>query len=101
MRHRRGIDFAPGSPLLPENYSGSNVYVYSRQHSVAFRDIPEWYQLGARCSQCKHAAMLDRYELAAKYGSRRMIITLEPLLRCTKCRNREANDFVLAKMRRD
>ncbi|TCN42432.1 hypothetical protein EV665_112167, partial [Shinella granuli] len=30
----------------------------------------------------------------------RMIITLEPKLRCTRCGNREANDFVLAKVGR-
>lgn len=29
-----------------------------------------------------------------------MIITLEPKLRCARCGNREANDFVLAKMGR-
>jgi len=100
MRHRRGIDLTAGNPMDPATLSGMNVYVNSRQHSVAFRDIPDWYELGARCFKCKHVGGLDRWELAWRYGKRRMIITLEPKLRCTACGNREANDFVLAKMPR-
>lgn len=100
MRHRRGIDLTAGNPLDPSTFGGVNVYVNSRQHSVALQDIPEWYELGAKCWRCKRAALLDRWELARRFGRARMIITLEPLLRCTACGNKEANDFVLAKMRR-
>lgn len=100
MYHRRDIDLTAGNPLDPSTLTGVNVYVNSRQHSVALRDIPDWYRLGARCFRCKHAALIDRWELASRFGKHRMIITLEPLLRCTGCGNREANDFVLAKMPR-
>lgn len=101
MRHRRGIDLTAGNPMDPTTLTGVNVYVNSRQHSVAFQDIPQWYELGARCFRCKHAGYLDRRELARRYGRARMIITLEPKLRCTQCGNREANDFVLAKIHRN
>ena len=84
----------------PASVTGVNVYVNCRQHSVAFQDIPEWYALGARCFRCKHAGYLDRWELARRYGRDRMIITLEAKLRCTRCENRDANDFVLAKIGR-
>ena len=85
----------------PTTLTGVNVYVNSRQHSVAFQDIPQWYELGARCFRWKHAGSLDRRELARRYGRARMIISLEPKLRCTQCGNREANDFVLAKIHRN
>lgn len=49
MRHRRGIDITAGNPMDPATLTGVNVYVNSRQHSVAFHDIPQWYELGARC----------------------------------------------------
>ena len=106
MRHRRGIDLLAGNDngdntLDPSSLSGVGVYVNSRQHSVAWQDIPDWYAVGARCYRCKRAGLLDRWELARKYGKKRMIITLEPLLRCTRCGNKEANDFVLAKVHRN
>jgi len=102
MRHRRGIDLTGGNDntLDPNSVSGVNCYVNSRQHSVALQDVPEWYEIGAKCWRCKRAGLLDRWELARKYGKRRMIITLEPLLVCRVCGNREANDFVLAKIKR-
>lgn len=101
MARGRGVAISAGDELSPAELSGVNTYVYPRQHSVALRDIPDWYGLGARCSKCKRAALLDRYEIASKYGSRRMLITLEPKLRCTKCGNPDANDFVLAKIHRN
>lgn len=106
MRHRRGIDFTAGNDngdntLDPATLSGVDCYVYSRQHSVAWQDIPEWYEVGARCFKCKRAGLLDRYALARKYGRTRMIITLERFLRCTRCGNKKANDFVLAKVHRN
>ncbi|WP_313194839.1 hypothetical protein [Shinella zoogloeoides] len=100
MAYRHLPDLTPGTVLDSSMLSGTNVYVNSRQHSVTLQDIPEWYGIGARCSRCKHASMLDRWELAYRYGKKRVVMTLEPKLRCTRCNNREANDFVLAKLRR-
>jgi len=103
MRHPRAIDLEAGNDntLDPSEIGRIDCYVYSRQHSVAWRDIPDWYEVGARCAKCRRAGLLDRWALARKYGNRRMIITLEPKLRCTRCGNKEANDFVLTKVRID
>lgn len=97
MRRRKGVDRSPGDPLDPGDLLHVDVYVYPRQHSATFQDIPDWYHVGARCRQCRHAGLLDRWELAWRYGRQRMLITLEAKLRCTKCENRTANDFVLVK----
>ncbi len=83
MRHRRGINLLAGNhsgdnTLKPESITGVGVHVNSRQHSVSWQDIPDWYAVGARCYRCKRAGLLDRWELARKYGKKRMIITLEP-----------------------
>lgn len=101
MRRKQGVDLSPGDPIDKSYIAGINVYVMSwRQHSATLQDVPQWYELGGRCSICPHAALLDRWEIARRYGRKRFIITLEPKLRCTRCGNREANDFVLVKIPR-
>lgn len=96
MRHRCGINLLAGDDnmLDPVSLPGVGVCVNSWHNSLAWQDIPDWYAVGARCYQCKRAGRLDRWDLAPKYGKKRMIITLEPLLGYTHCGKKKANDFV-------
>ena len=100
MRHRRGIDLTAANTNLDPRPVGLHVHVPARHHSAALADLPEWYRLGAKCPVCQHIGWLDRWEIARRFGRLRPVISLEPLLRCTGCGNRTANDFVVGKAAR-
>ncbi|SCB18217.1 hypothetical protein [Rhizobium lusitanum] len=67
---------------------------------ICLADLPEWWELRGLCSRCRHNAALSR-----RWLSRRDVHT--PLaqwrryLRCTKCNNKERNEFVARKIPRD
>lgn len=96
MRHRRGIDLTGGSnDNLPPKPTG--IFFPQRDHPATLADLPQWYALGAQCWRCKRVGMLDRWAIQRRHGKFRSVISMEPLLRCLGCRNREKNSFVLAK----
>lgn len=98
MRHRRGIDLI-GNDNMPPKPTG--IHVPARDHSATLADLPQWYAVGGQCWRCKRAGMLDRWDLQRRFGKFRPIISMEPLLRCLVCGNREKNSFVLARAKRD
>ncbi len=100
MRHRRGIDLTGGNnDNMPPKPTG--IFVPQRDHSATLADLPQWYVIGAQCWRCKRVGMLDRWALQRRYGKFRPIISMESLLRCLGCGNREKNSFVLARAKRD
>ena len=46
------------------------------------------HKLTAHCPRCFHYASLDLNALAARFGRRRRIDDLKPLLRCARCGER-------------
>ncbi|TWD54499.1 hypothetical protein FB480_103410 [Agrobacterium vitis] len=99
MRHRRGLDLTRSSnDNLPPRPTG--IIVPERDHSATLADLPQWYNLFAKCARCDHTSPLDRWELQRKHKAR-SIISMEPLLRCAKCGNRQQNSFMLGRARRD
>lgn len=100
MRHRRGIDLTGGNnDNLPPKPTG--IFVPQRDHSATLADLPQWYVLGAQCWRCRRVGMLDRWAIQRRHGKFRSIVSMEPLLRCLGCQNREKNSFVLARAKRD
>ncbi|OLP44756.1 hypothetical protein BJF95_09770 [Rhizobium oryziradicis] len=100
MRHRRGIDLTVGNnDNLPPKPSG--IKVPERDHSATLADLPQWYVIGGKCGRCGNVSLLDRWELERKLGKFRSIISMEPLLRCSRCGNNQNNSFVLGRAKRD
>ncbi len=67
---------------------------------IALADLPEWWELRGLCSRCRHNAPLSRRVLSRR-GLRTPFVHWRRYLRCTKCNNKERNEFVARKMTRD
>jgi hypothetical protein len=91
MRHSRSIDLVPedADPASSKDYEG-----------LTFDTLRQWEILGARCSACQREAWFHRGDLEARYGNQ-YLMTLMKRLTCKHCGNREANRFVVGKMKRD
>jgi len=63
-------------------------------------DLEEWYALGGRCSKCQHKGWLDRYEIVRRFGSKVLLVSLMPKLRCTACHNGRGNFLQAGKIKR-
>lgn len=95
MKHRRGIEFG-------EFQQRSHYPIAGYPLDETFESLEGWYLLGAQCGRCKRQAVLDRRELARRWGGRTVIASLVSRLRCTGhgCGNRRDNLFWLAKLPR-
>ncbi|RVK58240.1 hypothetical protein CN155_10230 [Sinorhizobium meliloti] len=92
MRHRRGIDLVPDrSAIDPDRGIGH----------IRLADLAEDQILGARCSSCDHHNWVNRWELAAMFGSEATLDELRPMLRCTRCENRGNNGWRIGRIDRD
>ncbi|MCZ8158336.1 MAG: hypothetical protein O9256_00330 [Rhizobiaceae bacterium] len=89
MKHRRGID------LVPE-VSDAGQLIYT-----TLGMLPEFYVLGCRCRECGHQSMVDRWEIARRYGKGVYIGSLGSRLTCTKCGVRGKGEWLVGKLPRD
>ncbi|MGN6777609.1 hypothetical protein [Rhizobium sp.] len=67
---------------------------------ICLADLPEWWELRGLCSRCRHNAPLSR-RILSRRGSRTPLVQWRRFLRCTKCNNRERNEFAARKIPRD
>lgn len=88
MKHRRGVD------LLPD-VSDAGQLIYT-----TLGMLPEFYVLGCRCRACGHKAMVDRWEIARKYGKGVYIGSLGSRLSCSKCGARGNSQWLVGKLPR-
>lgn len=67
---------------------------------VTFGNLVQWCELGGRCSRCKRAGWVDRWELKRKFGSLHYIHRTQHLLRCVGCGNKGDNRWIVRKIPR-
>ncbi len=89
MRHRRGISLAP---------PGDYAIDLARE---TLGSLPEMYVLVAACPACLKSAPIDRWELGRQVGKRITLSNLAKKLKCSACRNRAGNRFLIGKLPRD
>jgi DNA-directed RNA polymerase subunit RPC12/RpoP len=65
-----------------------------------FSNLPQWFEIGGRCSRCHRDGWLDRWELARRFGNGQYIHQLEHRLRCTACGHRGTNRWIVVKVPR-
>lgn len=94
MRHARGIQ------LLPDTSDGMSEIEILRMRRMTFADVAEWERLGGRCTSCGHEGLVNAYQMRRTFG-RRPLADLEPLLRCTICRGKGANRWLITKLDRN
>lgn len=68
--------------------------------SFTLGDVREWELLGGKCAACAHEGWIDKYELKRRRG-RTSLLLLQPLLRCSQCKHKGDNSFILGMMARD
>jgi hypothetical protein len=94
MRHAKSYQ------LVPDNVSGMSPDAVSDLTAQTFGSLKQWQRIGGQCSKCTHQGWLNRYELAKAFGSA-PLVSLQPLLRCTRCDTKGDHKFILGMMARD
>ncbi|WP_248446367.1 hypothetical protein [Sinorhizobium meliloti] len=89
MRHSRGIDLEPDT-------RGAYLTV-----SASAADLSEEQVLGARVAACDFRKWVNRWEIAARFGSQSTLDELRPKLRCSRCGNKRNNGWRLGRIDRD
>ncbi len=67
---------------------------------ICLADLPIWWELRGLCRRCRHNAPLSRRRMS-RFGAKTSFAKLRQYLRCTKCSNRERNEFAARKIPRD
>lgn len=62
---------------------------------IRFSDIPSGYILGGRCILCARMGPVDRKLIEARHGIHTMLRHVDGKLRCMRCGNNVANQFVV------
>lgn len=87
------LTFAQGMIIVP----AGDVALLT---DICLADLPEWWELRGICGRCRYNAPLSRYRLSRR-GVRTPFVQWRRYLRCTKCNNKERNEFVARKIPRD
>ncbi len=62
---------------------------------IRFSDIPAGYILGGRCILCARMGPVDRHLIEERHGRTTMLRHVDKKLRCRRCGNGVANQFVV------
>lgn len=62
---------------------------------IRFSDIPPGYILGGRCILCARMGPVDRHLIEERHGLRTMLRHVDKKLRCRRCGNSVANQFII------
>jgi len=87
------VTYAPGMVII----ASGDVALLT---DICLADLPEWWELRGFCRRCRHNAPLSRRKLGQR-GTRTPLVQWRRFLRCTKCNNRERNEFAARKIPRD
>jgi len=100
MKHRRGIDL-----MRSDGDTGYIVGEGSRR-SISYEGydtldkLPEWYALLGFCPRCRRYGQIQRRDVRIVLGGKASISRIQPLLRCTRCRERSGNKLSVRKLPR-
>ncbi|MCG8273127.1 hypothetical protein MIC97_16635 [Aquamicrobium sp. NLF2-7] len=62
---------------------------------IRCNDIPPGYILGGRCIMCSRMGPVDRHLIEERHGPYTMLRHVDKKLRCRRCGNGTANQFVI------
>lgn len=66
----------------------------------SLEEIPQWMAIMGACRNCLRTGQVYRKYLVRRFGEKAILVDLESKLRCTRCRGRGRNAFVLKQIPR-
>ena len=100
MKHRRGIDLTGAGSDMGYIVSGGSRPSISYEGYDTLDKLPEWYALLGYCPRCRRYGQIERRDVRVVLGRQAMLSRIQPLLRCTRCRERSGNKLSVRKLPR-
>ncbi len=100
MKHRRGIDLMgagsdTGYIVGEGGRRSSDLDLYP-----TLDVLPEWYALVGYCPRCRRYGQIQRRDVRIVLGVKAIRSRIQPLLRCTRCREKSGNSLSVRKLPR-
>ena len=100
MKHRRGIDLTGDGSDTGYIVSGGSRRSSDHDLYPTLDVLPEWYAILGYCPRCRRYGQIERRDVRIVLGGKAVLSRIQPLLKCTRCREKSGNMLSVRKLPR-